>query len=63
MARADVPQTKVQRALQSLMDHSGLIAIVNSMAREIERLNEDNAQLRAAVSLYREVVRKSSGQP
>jgi hypothetical protein len=28
------------------------------MAREIERLDEDNAQLLAAVKVYREVVRR-----
>jgi len=30
------------------------------MAREIERLNEDNTQLRAALELYRELGRRSA---
>jgi hypothetical protein len=28
------------------------------MAKEIERLDEDNAQLKAALQLYREIVRQ-----
>ena len=63
MVRTEVPNTNVQHALRRLTDHSALIAIVNQMALEIERLNEDNAQLRAAVSVYREVVRKCERQP
>ena len=31
------------------------------MAKEIERLDEDNAQLRAAVRIYRELVRRNNG--
>ena len=32
--------------------------LVRSMSLEIERLTEDNAQLRAAVDIYREVLRR-----
>jgi hypothetical protein len=31
------------------------------MTREIQRLHEDNLQLRAAVQMYREVVRRKAG--
>jgi hypothetical protein len=32
------------------------------MTLEIERLNEDNVQLHAAVKIYREVVRRCHGR-
>jgi len=31
------------------------------MAQEIERLDEDNVQLRVAVTIYRELVRRYAG--
>ena len=34
-----------------------LARLVSILAREVERLDEDNVQLRAAVSLYRDMVR------
>ena len=40
-----------------------LVALVETMAEEIERLGEDNKQLRAAVSLYRAALEKYSGRP
>jgi hypothetical protein len=51
---------KVKEVLQSFHDHQRLVDIVTTMTQEIERLNEDNAQLRAAVKIYRYVVRRGS---
>lgn len=48
----------LREVLRSIQQHKRLIAIVETMAREIERLEEDNRQLRAAVGVYREVVRR-----
>jgi hypothetical protein len=35
-----------------------LVALVETMAEEIKRLDEDNTQLRAAVSMYRAALEK-----
>jgi hypothetical protein len=51
---------KVQDVLQSFHDHQRLVNIVTTMTQEIERLNEDNAQLRAAVKIYRYVAHRGS---
>jgi hypothetical protein len=48
---------RVEEALQSLQEHARLVGLVQMMVKEIERLDQDNAQLRAAVEVYREVVR------
>lgn len=54
---------KVQEIIQSLCDHQRLVALVKTMAEEIERLDNDNMQLRAAVSMYREaLLRKKTRQ-
>ena len=58
MPLAPVPLVKVQDILESVTEHSRFIMIVRAMAREIERLNEDNTQLRAAVAMYRAVLRR-----
>ena len=39
------------------------IAVIDTMAREIERLTEDNKQLRAAVAIYRELLVRYTGAP
>ena len=48
----------VQQVLRSFQDHQRLIGVIAEMAREMERLDEDNRQLRAAVGVYREVARR-----
>jgi hypothetical protein len=60
IAYASVPITQVEDVLQPFHHHRRLITIVAAMAQEIERLSEDNAQLRAAVAMYREAARRGS---
>ena len=47
----------VVEVLQKICESKRLAIMVRTMALEIERLNEDNQQLRAAIRMYREVVR------
>jgi hypothetical protein len=47
----------VVEVLQEICESKRLAIMVRTMALEIERLNEDNQQLRAAIRMYREVVR------
>jgi len=47
----------------SATDRQKLISIIETMAIEIERLTEDNKQLRAAVAIYRELLVKYTGTP
>jgi len=47
----------------SAIDRQKLISVIETMALEIERLTEDNKQLRAAVAIYRELLVKHSGTP
>ena len=56
-----VPSARVEEILQSLVNHQRHISIVRNMAREIERLEEDNTQLRAAVQMYRAVLSRRAG--
>ena len=58
MAQPHPPGVKVQDLFQSLYDHQRLVALVKTMAQEIERLDNDNMQLRAAITLYREALRR-----
>jgi hypothetical protein len=62
MRQAHVPFAKVQDVLRRFQEHQRLIELVRTMSQEIERLNEDNTQLRAAVSFYRETVRQCNIQ-
>jgi len=43
--------------LWSLHEERHLAGVVRQMAQEIERLEEDNTQLQAALQIYREVTR------
>jgi hypothetical protein len=43
-----------------LAERKRLVAVVTDLVREVERLHEDNAQLRAAIALYREVAGRRS---
>lgn len=60
MQQVHAQLSNVQDVLQPFNKRNRLVTLVNTMAKEIERLDEDNAQLRAAVSIYREVARRSS---
>ncbi len=58
MPREHVPLFRVHAVLRSLHRDRRLVGLVRIMAREIERLDEDNAQLLAAIKVYREVARR-----
>jgi hypothetical protein len=58
MEQAPVRLPTVREVMRSFQENKRLIQLIQRMAREMERLDEDNRQLRAAVSLYREVERK-----
>ena len=59
MAQAQVdPDETLKHVLQVDAEHKRLTTAVSFLAREVERLNEDNLQLRAAISLYREAARR-----
>ena len=60
MERTQPPPKKVQDILRGFHQHRRLVTLLRTMARELERLDEDNVQLRAAVLLYREVARRNS---
>lgn len=47
-----------QNILDTLNRRSRLNATIRLLAREVERLDEDNAQMRAAVSVYRQVIQQ-----
>jgi hypothetical protein len=59
MGRTELPETKIREVLRGLDEHRRLVAALRTMALELERLNEDNAQLRATILIYREVVRRT----
>jgi len=61
MPLARVPFEKAQKILESMTEHKRLIIIVRALAREIERLDEDNARLRAAVTMYRRALTCRTG--
>jgi len=62
MRPAYVPPAKVQAVLQPFHEHKRLVELVKIMTLEIERLNEDNTQLQAAVNFYRETVRRYNSE-
>lgn len=49
---------KAQDLLRSSPEDRELVLLVRKMASEIVRLDEENAQLMAAIGIYREVLRK-----
>ena len=53
-----VRPAQVFRILQNLHPDSKLVAIVKRLTREVERLDEENAQLYCTVMIYREVLRR-----
>ena len=42
-------------------DTEQLLALLATLTAQVEQLHEENAQLRAAIEIYREVVRRSTG--
>jgi outer membrane murein-binding lipoprotein Lpp len=62
MQHVHAQHSNTQDVLRPFNKRQRLVTLVNTLAKEVERLDEDNAQLRAAVSLYREVARRSSEQ-
>jgi hypothetical protein len=58
----EVSPAAVQEVLRSFHEHSRLVKLVSAMTHEIERLNDDNAQLLAAVKIYREVLSRRHSQ-
>jgi len=61
MMHAQSPTSRVHQAPHSIPEYKRLRAVVRTMAQEIERLDEDNVQLRVAVTIYRELVRRYAG--
>lgn len=49
--------------LLRLTERRRLIAVVTNLVREVERLHEDNAQLRAAVAMYRDIAGRRPTRP
>lgn len=60
MRRTHIRPGQVFDVLRSLHADRRLVRIVGRLTREIERLDEDNAQLHASVQIYQELVRRSS---
>lgn len=54
------PASTPEDVLTPLTNHKRLVEIVRTLAEEVERLEEDNSQLRAAIEIYREVTRQSA---
>jgi hypothetical protein len=54
------PDLKVRDILRSLHCHGTLVSVLHEMVSEIQRLEEENRQMRAAVSVYRDVLRKTA---
>ena len=55
--------SRTEDLLLRLTDRKRLLAVVTSLAREVERLHEDNAQLRAAVAMYRDIAGRRPTRP
>jgi hypothetical protein len=60
MRHTRIRSAQAFEVLWSLRADSKLAKIVNRLTAEIERLDEDNAQLQASVQVYREVLRRYS---
>jgi hypothetical protein len=56
---AQAQRADVQDVFHGFDEHRRLVTLVKTMALEIERLNEETKQLRAAALIYREVARRS----
>jgi hypothetical protein len=49
--------------LLRLTERRRLVAVVTNLVREVERLHEDNAQLRAAIAMYRDIAGRRPTHP
>src|SRR5580704_13082658 len=58
MRSTHVRPAQVFEILQSLPADRKLVAIVRDLAREVERLDEEAAQLHASVMIYRDILRR-----
>jgi hypothetical protein len=58
MQHAHASYSEVQNVLRPFDSQQRLAGVVKTMAQKIELLDEDNRQLRAAVTIYREVIRR-----
>ena len=63
MPNAQIRVSEALSPLNCVKRERRLASLVSLLARELERLDEDNTQLRAAVSVYRDVVRALSPPP
>jgi hypothetical protein len=52
--------SEVQNAPRQFRNPQRLTGLVKAMTEKIELLDEDNRQLRAAVTIYREIIRRSN---
>jgi hypothetical protein len=62
MVHDQVQEVNVYVAPQIQTEQRAVRMLVKDMAQEIERLGEDNKQLRAAVAIYREVLCRYTSQ-
>ena len=62
MIYAQLPSAQVKEDLQSARETKRPSNAVKVMAREIERLHEENAQLHAAVAMYRAAYERVVGK-
>ena len=62
MAYAQIPLARAKKALQPVTETKPPSIVVKVMAREIERLHEENAQLHAAVAMYRAAYERAVGK-
>jgi hypothetical protein len=49
--------------LRAIQEHKRLLGIVSALTRELERLDDEVRQLRAAIAVYREVIRRAYPRP
>jgi hypothetical protein len=57
MPNCQVQRSNAQEVSKPLREPTPVAAVVRTMTREIQRLHDDNLQLRAAIEIYRAVVR------
>jgi len=55
--------SRTEDLLLRLTERRRLVAVVTNLVREVERLHEDNAQLRAAVAMYRDIAGRRPTHP
>ena len=58
MSDSQVQRSDAQEVPRPFREPTPVATVVRRMTREIQRLHDDNLQLRAAINIYREVVRQ-----